>query len=191
MKILRLSRLNSHTTSLAGVPSTSSILPIICHTFKSHQRLAAPSSTAGATTSCCPRNASEKSRNSSTGTANFNTAVGNGALFSNTEGDSNVAIGYEALFNNTTGAGNTATGYQALHNNTEGFNIGGPAYIPGKFNRNKDKLFFFVGIEWQGQLVPQGLHNVTVPTAAELGVLEGFIPELVTALLNAAPEDED
>ena len=37
----------------------------------------------------------------------------------------------------------------------------------GKFNRNRDKLFFFVGIEWQGQLVPQGLHNVTVPTAAE------------------------
>ena len=51
--------------------------------------------------------------------------------------------------------------------NTAGFNIGGPAYIPGKFNRNKDKLFFFVGIEWQKQLVPQGLHNVTVPTAAE------------------------
>jgi hypothetical protein len=51
--------------------------------------------------------------------------------------------------------------------NTEGFNVGGPAYIPGKFNRNRDKLFFFVGIEWQGQLVPQGLHNVTVPTQAE------------------------
>jgi Carboxypeptidase regulatory-like domain/TonB-dependent Receptor Plug Domain len=51
--------------------------------------------------------------------------------------------------------------------NTAGFNVGGPAYIPGKLNRNKDKLFFFVGLEWQKQLVPQGLHNVTVPTAAE------------------------
>ncbi len=51
--------------------------------------------------------------------------------------------------------------------NTEGFNLGGPAFIPGKFNRNRDKLFFFVGVEWQGQLVPQGLHNVTVPTTAE------------------------
>ncbi len=51
--------------------------------------------------------------------------------------------------------------------NTEGFNIGGPAFIPGKFNSNREKLFFFVGIEWQGQLVPQGLHNVTVPTTAE------------------------
>src|SRR5262249_3319596 len=51
--------------------------------------------------------------------------------------------------------------------NTEGFNVGGPVFIPGKFNKNRDKLFFFVGIEWQGQLVPQGLHNVTVPTALE------------------------
>lgn len=51
--------------------------------------------------------------------------------------------------------------------NTEGFNVGGPAFIPGKFNRNRDKLFFFLGIEWQGQLVPQGLKNVTVPTALE------------------------
>jgi hypothetical protein len=51
--------------------------------------------------------------------------------------------------------------------NTEGFNVGGPVFIPGKFNTNRDKLFFFVGIEWQGQLVPQGLHNVTVPTALE------------------------
>jgi hypothetical protein len=51
--------------------------------------------------------------------------------------------------------------------NTEGFNVGGPAFVPGKFNKDRDKLFFFVGIEWQGQLVPQGLHNVTVPTALE------------------------
>ncbi len=51
--------------------------------------------------------------------------------------------------------------------NYAGYNIGGPAYIPGKLNKNKDKLFFFVGMEWQNQLVPQGLRNVTVPTEAE------------------------
>ena len=52
--------------------------------------------------------------------------------------------------------------------NSAGFNVGGPVYIPGKINRNKDKLFFFVGIEWQKQLVaPSGPTNVTVPTAAE------------------------
>ena len=38
--------------------------------------------------------------------------------------------------------------------NTEGFNVGGPAFIPGKFNRNRDKLFFFVG------------HRVAGPTGA-------------------------
>ena len=51
--------------------------------------------------------------------------------------------------------------------NTDGFNIGGPAYIPGVFNKNKDKFFFFVGIEWQNQLSANGLSNVTVPTALE------------------------
>jgi Carboxypeptidase regulatory-like domain len=51
--------------------------------------------------------------------------------------------------------------------NFYGFNVGGPAYIPGKFNKNKDKFFFFVGIEWQKQLIPNGLTNVTVPTALE------------------------
>lgn len=51
--------------------------------------------------------------------------------------------------------------------NTQGLNIGGPAFIPKLFNRNRDKLFFFIGLEWQEQLVPQDLRNVTVPTALE------------------------
>ena len=58
---------------------------------------------------------------SGNGTANFNTAVGSGALGSNTDGDSNTAIGSEALFANTTGAQNTATGSAALTSNTSGF----------------------------------------------------------------------
>lgn len=51
--------------------------------------------------------------------------------------------------------------------NFAGFNVGGPVYIPGKFNQDKNKLFFFVGWEWQNQLVPQGLRSVTVPTELE------------------------
>ena len=51
--------------------------------------------------------------------------------------------------------------------NFYGFNVGGPAYIPGKFNRDKNKFFFFVGIEWQKQLIPNELTNVTVPTSLE------------------------
>ncbi len=51
--------------------------------------------------------------------------------------------------------------------NFAGFNVGGPIYIPGKFNKNKDKFFFFVGREWQNQLIPNSVSNVTVPTALE------------------------
>jgi predicted heme/steroid binding protein len=35
-----------------------------------------------------------------------------------------------------------------FHYNQFGFNIGGPLYIPGKFNSNKSKVFFYWGEEW-------------------------------------------
>lgn len=55
-----------------------------------------------------------------------------------------------------------------VRNTTAGFNVGGPVYIPKLgFNRNKDKLFFFVGLEWQQQLVPNGIRSVRMPTAEE------------------------
>ena len=53
------------------------------------------------------------------------------------------------------------------HYNDAGFNLGGPIYIPGHFNTNREKLFFFVDEEWQHQLVPSGQQQVTVPTALE------------------------
>jgi hypothetical protein len=53
-----------------------------------------------------------------TGTAN--TAVGAGALASNTTGTYNIAIGENALVFNTTGGANTAIGFQALFSNTTG-----------------------------------------------------------------------
>lgn len=55
---------------------------------------------------------------------------------------------------------------QLFRDNTLGFNIGGPAYIP-KINPHRDKLFFFVGIEWQNRLSPNTLRTVTVPTEAQ------------------------
>ena len=57
---------------------------------------------------------------------------------------------------------------QLFRDNTAGFNVGGPAFIP-KLNPNRDKLFFFVGIEWQNRLSPNGLRSVTVPTVAQRG----------------------
>src|SRR5437773_8875398 len=49
--------------------------------------------------------------------------------------------------------------------NYPGFTIGGPVRIPGtNFNKNRDKLFFFVGMEWQRQLPDLGTTLATVPS---------------------------
>ncbi len=49
-----------------------------------------------------------------------------------------------------------------------GYTIGGPVYIPGIFNTNKDKFFFFFSQEHQKRLTPPTTPvNVRVPTALE------------------------
>src|SRR5262245_33779649 len=50
----------------------------------------------------------------------WNTALGLQALYSNSSGFYNTAIGVRALYNNTTVGGNTATGVYALFSNTGG-----------------------------------------------------------------------
>ncbi|MBZ5586620.1 MAG: carboxypeptidase regulatory-like domain-containing protein [Acidobacteriia bacterium] len=66
------------------------------------------------------------------------------------------------FFNNQTGTPKAKYRYITL-----GGSISGPVYIPGKFNRNKDKLFFFYNVEDWGTKQPQGLRQVTMPTALE------------------------
>lgn len=51
--------------------------------------------------------------------------------------------------------------------NTLGGTAGGPVYWPGHFNRNKDKLFFFVAVEYSPIKQPDGLKLYRVPTLAE------------------------
>ena len=51
--------------------------------------------------------------------------------------------------------------------NTLGFTLGGPIYIPGKWNTAKDKLFGFYNLEDWGIKYPGSLQRVTVPTALE------------------------
>ena len=47
-----------------------------------------------------------------------------------------------------------------------GGNLGGPVLIPGSnFNKNRNKLFFFVGYEFYYQTLDTGLMRATVPTA--------------------------
>jgi len=52
--------------------------------------------------------------------------------------------------------------------NTAGGTIGGPIYWPGHFNRNKDKLFFFVSFEDDPTTSPDGVKSYRIPTQAEI-----------------------
>lgn len=66
------------------------------------------------------------------------------------------------FFNNRLGIGKPLSRY-----NTFGGFLGGPIYIPGKFNANRDKLFFFVSREDWRITLPGPLLNTTLPTALE------------------------
>jgi hypothetical protein len=48
-----------------------------------------------------------------------------------------------------------------------GYYVGGPILLPGGFNKDKSKLFFFMSHEWGRSRVPNTPQRVTVPTAAE------------------------
>ncbi len=48
-----------------------------------------------------------------------------------------------------------------------GWTLGGPIYIPKVFNKNKEKLFGFMSQEWNHNIIPGTLHQITVPTAAQ------------------------
>lgn len=50
---------------------------------------------------------------------------------------------------------------------TFGFAVGGPVYIPNKFNANKEKLFFFYSEEDWRIKSPWSRNTLTVPTAEE------------------------
>lgn len=49
-----------------------------------------------------------------------------------------------------------------------GFNLSGPLLVPGTgFNRDRDRLFFFVGYEYQHQVIDPGTTLGVVPTLAQ------------------------
>lgn len=51
--------------------------------------------------------------------------------------------------------------------NTMGWNIGGPAYIPNRFNSRKDKLFFFFSQERWPTKTNDGMQRFYMPTTLE------------------------
>ncbi len=51
--------------------------------------------------------------------------------------------------------------------NSGGYSVGGPIYIPGKFNTDRDKLFFFFSQEYVRRRLYPGIRFVTTPTALQ------------------------
>jgi Carboxypeptidase regulatory-like domain len=50
--------------------------------------------------------------------------------------------------------------------NDYGYTIGGPIFIPGHYNTNKEKTFFFWSQEWRKESVPGQTFNLPVPSLA-------------------------
>src|ERR1700726_3177852 len=51
--------------------------------------------------------------------------------------------------------------------NDYGYTIGGPIYISGHYNKDKQKTFFFWSEEWRKDIVPGQTFNLPVPSLAE------------------------
>jgi hypothetical protein len=71
-----------------------------------------------------------------------------------------------------------------------GFTIGGPVYIPGHYNANKQKTFLFWSEEWRRELTPaSGFFSSTpVPTLAERGGdFTDDCPNVVTTSFSDCP----
>lgn len=58
----------------------------------------------------------------------------------------------------------------AYKKNDFGYTIGGPVTIPGLYNQDRTKTFFFFSQEWRRERVPGQVFNVVVPSCAERGL---------------------
>jgi hypothetical protein len=75
----------------------------------------------------------------------------------------NEAMNANDFFNVLTGSPKPVDRFQDY-----GGVVGGPIYWPGKFNKDKNRLFFFIGQEYVPVNGPSGgLSNITMPTAAQ------------------------
>lgn len=89
----------------------------------------------------------------------------------------NSAFNANTWARNRSGVPAQANGPAQYTFNQFGFTLGGPIYIPHKFNSDRNKLFFFVGEEWS-RFRQTLVSSATVPTAAEAA---GNFSELLSA----------
>jgi hypothetical protein len=82
---------------------------------------------------------------------------------------------------NTVAAGNTGI-TPPYKKNDYGYTVGGPVYIPGVYNKDKQKTFFFWSQEWRHDRLPTSLSSVPVPYSAErTGDFTDVCPNLAAA----------
>ncbi|HEX8817500.1 MAG TPA: carboxypeptidase regulatory-like domain-containing protein [Terriglobales bacterium] len=75
---------------------------------------------------------------------------------------------YEFVRNNAFNARNYfQSTVPAYKKNDFGYTIGGPIYIPGHYNTDKQKTFFFWSQEWRRDRVPGQVFNTLVPSNEE------------------------
>jgi hypothetical protein len=78
---------------------------------------------------------------------------------------------YEFVRNDAFNARNYfAPNVPAYKKNDFGYTIGGPVTIPGFYNQDRTKTFFFFSQEWRRERVPGQVFNVVVPSCAERGL---------------------
>ena len=75
----------------------------------------------------------------------------------------NDALDANNFFNNRAGVA-----APELRQNIFGFNIGGPAFIPKVYNRNRERTFFFYNQEWR-RIIQGGSLNTQVPLTSQYG----------------------
>ena len=74
---------------------------------------------------------------------------------------------HESMNANNFFSNRTGTPRPIYRFNSAGYSVGGPVYIPDKFNVNKDKLFFFWSQEFVRRRLYPGTRFVTTPTELE------------------------
>ncbi len=96
-------------------------------------------------------------------TGSRNTANGTGALSSNIEGDSNTANGASALFSNINGSRNTANGFAALYSNIGGYhNTANGAYALYYVNGSNNTAIGSYALHYSST----GLQNTAIGKSA-------------------------
>jgi hypothetical protein len=77
----------------------------------------------------------------------------------------NTALNANSWTRNSSGNPRLSNTQEPIKYNSFGFAIGGPIYIPGKFNADKKKLFFYLGEEWD-RTRDESLQQGIVPSLA-------------------------